>query len=431
MTDRPKARPLFAVAYPYKVTDFHCELFEIDAIAPHAEVVVLDVSRLVTPEFSGRISAAAARRPEVRVIGSWKELRAQLDALRERSRHASVCIQNVVPHSLARGLFCNLLMARKLRGSAVRMFDLFISGTPVYTGDASSRPAEAAGPVRWIRSLARVARQLTTLSEAFKKLAAVLFRMLSRVLPSAMTHRLVAGTDWENLARASAPRAGRVQLVKAHSHDYSRSLLRGDLEAFRGPRGTSAVLLDAAGPMFGDDYVYMGRKSFLTAEAWYPALCAFFDRLEGRFDVRIQVAGHYKSRHPAVAPHFGNRNVFYGQTQELTRNAKFVMTRQSAAVAYAVMYRKPVIFLCSNQIEKDLRAIHGIRHLASLFGKVPVNIDEPPAELDSLLEMDEARYQAFESACLTSDPKRRPNSQIILEDIMNIPTHGFPQAANA
>jgi hypothetical protein len=167
----------------------------------------------------------------------------------------------------------------------------------------------------------------------------------------------------------------------------------------------------------------MGRKRFVTPEVWYPALARFFDRLESATGVRVEVAGHPKSRHPAIAPCFGNRPVHYGRTVELVRDSALVMTRQSAAVALAVMFRKPLIFLCSDQIELDLRAIYGIRSLAALFGKSPVNVDAPPATFEGLLEVDEARYAAFERACLTSDPLRRPNSRVILEDIMNIPFH--------
>ena len=428
MSDQASTRPLFVVVYPYKVTDFHCELFEMREFEPYCETRILDVSQLVAPAFAAHIDVPQASRSDVCVPRTWRQLRRELRELRRRAESSVVCIQNVVPHSLATGVWCNLLMFLYLRGR-VRMFDLYISGTPVTATEAATNPdADASGSPR-LQWFMRAMRQTTTVSEAVKKVSGVSFRALARFLPSALTHRLVAGSDWESLARNSSPRAGKLTLVRAHSHDYSHTLLRGDLESARGTHGGEAVLLDAAGPMFGDDYAFTGRKRFVTVEAWYPALCAFFDRLESAFGVRVAIAGHPKSRHPRIAPYFGNRHVHYGATLELVRNARFVMTRQSAAVALAVMFRKPIIFLCSDEVERDLRAIHGIRSLAALFGKVPVNVDHLPADLSPLLDVDLSRYEAFERSCLTSDTRMRPNSRVILEDIMNIPHQAAPRGA--
>lgn len=415
-------KPLFAVIYPYKFTDFVYDLAELDHFKRYCEVLVLDTSLITAPGFSKGVSAERSRKGEVVAVTSWRDFFERIHELRKRSAETNICIQNVVPYSSVSGFLCNLVITVLLRGRGAAVFDLFISGTPVHQPGAASKPDEPTRLPMFLDKVLRFAKHTTTLSEAVKKVSGVLLHALARRMPSALTHRLVAGEDWEALARVS-PGNNRIRLVYGHSHDYSNNLLHKRHPSISAlPHERKAVLLDAAAPMFGDDYIYMSRKVYLTSDVWYPALTRFFDRLEAETGVRVEIAGHYKSTHPPIASCFGNRPVHYGKTRELVRNSEFVMTRQSAAVSYAVIFRKPVIFIYSNQIKEDGRAMRGIRNLSALFGVEPVNIDEPPAEMGDLLKVNEDRYLQYEKACLTSARSQRPNVQIILEDIMNIAT---------
>jgi hypothetical protein len=417
-----KANALFVVIYPYKFTEFLYELTELEFFKGHVDVLVLDVAEITNPNFSKRISAERSVRDEIVKVTSWRCLIRHLLELRRRSQATNICVQNVVPYVTPKEFLCNLAISILLR-KRVTMFDLYISGTPVY---AMGEAAEKSPPGRsraLIDAACRFAWHSTTPIEAIKKISAVMLRALARLTPLAITHRLVAGKDWMALAQAHGLGAGRVKIVHGHSHDYSNNLIRERSgHNLARPAIRTAVLLDAAGPMFGDDYVYMGRKVYLTSDIWYPALTKFFDQLEELTGVRIVIAGHYKSAHPSIAPHFGNREVHYGKTRELIYNCDFVLTRQSAATAYAVIFRKPVVFIYSDQIRDDLRAMRGIGKLAALLGNDPVNIDRPIEYLSQLLQINESKYASFERAYLTSAGSRRPNSQIILEDIMGIPT---------
>lgn len=417
----PKA--FFVVIYPYKFTDFLYDLMELSYFKRYCDVLVLDISQLTAPKFSKGISAGRSKKSNIIEISSWREFVRQVYELRKLSACKNICIQNVVPHNSIVGFLCNLIITVFLKNKGMAIYDLYISGTPVYQPGTAAEPNEATRFSILIDRMLRFAKHTTTFSEAMKKISNVLLDLLARWMPSATTHRLVAGDDWEALARMSGPARNRIKLIYGHSHDYSNNLLherRSSITML--PSKRIAVLLDAAGPMFGDDYIYMGRKVYLSADVWYRSLTRFFDQLEIETRVRVEIAGHYKSAHPSIAPCFGNRSVHYGMTRELVRHSEFVVTRQSAATAYAVMFRKPVLFIYSNQIKQDHRAMRGIGRLAAILGTEPVNIDEPLTNICSLLKVNEDRYMKFERACLTSAKSRRPNAQIILEDIMNIAT---------
>ena len=108
------------------------------------------------------------------------------------------------------------------------------------------------------------------------------------------------------------------------------------------------------------------------------------------------------------------------------RDCEFVITRMSMAISYAVIFHKPVIFIYSDQIMAERLAMQWMFHMASWLGTTPINIDSPPRNFTSLLQVKESKYKAYETACLTSATTSRPNYQIILEDIMGITTASGP-----
>ena len=257
------------------------------------------------------------------------------------------------------------------------------------------------------------------------RIAVTIFRTLARTYSGALTHRLVAGQHYfpEGLR---GKRKGTTMLF-GHSDDYSnylRTSLDNTAEITHSQK--FAVMLDAPGPAFPDDHIQLGRTPPSTAAIWYPALAKFFDRLEASTGVSVEIAGHYKSTHPPLAACFGNRAVHYGRTLEQVRDCEFVITRDSMAVSYAVVFRKPVIFIYSDEIAAERFSMQWPLHMASWLGTIPINIDNPPTNFTSLLQVNETKYKAYETACLTSATTSRPNYQIILEDIMGITTASGP-----
>jgi len=421
MPGRPGKEFLFVVIYPYKFTDFVYDLIELGDFRRYCDVLVLDISMITTPGFSKGISAGRSKKNEVVALSSWSDFVRRVYDLRKRSAKTNICILNEVPYNSFPEFICNLIITAFLRRKRVAVLDLYNGGVPLrYPEDALTLNEIAPKSSFYARTL-RFIKNTSTPLEAWKKSLSVLFGFLARFMPSATTHRLVAGKDWLKLAEQNKPASNQIRLIFGHSHDYSNNLLHKlKSPAFFLPQKKTAVLLDSAGPMYGSDSVHTGRRVCFTTNVWYPALTRWFDWIEAETDVRVVIAGHYKSTHPAIAPCFGNRPVHYGKTRELVWNSEFVITRASTAISYAVMFKKPVMFIYSNQLKEDRLAMRDIRGMAAMLGNEPVNIDEPPIDIGGLLKVDEVRYRNYEKACLTSSGSQRPNVQIILEDIMGI-----------
>lgn len=419
---RGRTRPLLVVIYPYTFHDFLYHLLELEYFSRYCEVEVWDISALTTPHFSRVVNPTKAVSEGVVSVTSWRSYVRRVRELRRRSASTKVCVINEVASNSLREFFCNVVIGLFLRAAPVSIVDLYNGGLPLGRPPVDERPGAPRRP-GLLAKIRTLMTDSTTLGETARRVFTAAFSVLSRQLPTSTTHRLVAGQDWVALAQERAGGRTRVQLVAGHSHDYSNYLLhRMNAPAVTQGR-PMGVLLDGAGPMFAGDYALLKRKSRLTSDQWYPALSRLFDRLEAATGATVEIAGHYTTKHPPIAPYFGGRRVIYGKTRELVRDSAFVVTRASTAVSYAVIHRKPLIFIYSNQLAADTIAMSGGYLMAGTLGKELVNVDElHELDVKRLLEVDEQRYADYEKACLTSDPLGRPNVQIILEDIMKIET---------
>lgn len=430
MVDRPANTPLLVVIFPYKFNEFYYTLYELNYFPPYCEVAVWDISQLVNRKFSDAIASERSQRPNVVVVAKWTDFIRRVLELRLRYPTSQLYVASITPNSNGMEFLTSLIVKLLLRKPNVTFIEHVNGGIPRYYPVASTDGIFSNQQPSWPDKLLTYFSSITSPADFLVSLQYNFFRSLARWLPPVPTYRLVAGEHYKVPALRQYPRTAK--LVLSHSDDYSKYLVHTAKRPRTAPRNTKlAVLLETSGPMFASDFIQTGATTHVTSSEWYPALTKFFHQLESSTGVLVEIASHYKSAHPPTPDYYGQRNVRDGMTLELVRNSKFVITRQSTAISYAVLYRKPVILICSHQslLETSETRIESI--LASFLGVTPVNIDQPPWNFEQLLQVDESRYQAYEKACLTSAGPPRPNSQIILEDIMRItvsPGHyDYPQ----
>lgn len=423
MDGTTEMRPLVVVIYPYKFHEFVYELLELDRFERYCEVEVWDVSALLTAGFSMAVSAERSSRRTVFAVATWQEFIGRVLTIRRASADRKICIINELPANSSSELLATLMVGGLLRSKPVLIVDLYNGGIPLRETRSNTDAAVPDSPVTFLARARRLLRDTSSIREFARTVRSYAFARLSRQLPTFTTHRLFAGADWEILARRRAGQSKKIVLVAGHSSDYSNNLLHRLMRTPVSPTSRIGVMLDGAGPMFGSDAALLGRKVYFTSEAWYPALTRLFDRIERATGTRIEIAGHYKTTHPPVAPYFGNRRVHYGRTWELVQSSEFVITRASTAISYAIANRKPIILVYSNQLAEDRVAMRGGLALGAMLNTRLVNVDElQEIDVRSLLKIDEQRYREYEHACLTSDCTGRPNVQIVLEDVMEIAT---------
>lgn len=165
--------------------------------------------------------------------------------------------------------------------------------------------------------------------------------------------------------------------------------------------GRYAVFLDIYLP-HQSDLKIVGLDA-IDATAYYRSLNRFFDAVEKRFGVRVAIAAHPKASYDATT--FEGRPTILGRTPELVRDAEFVISHHSTSISYAVLNRKPIVFIYTDAMkeEYDLTVVSYLRDLAAYLDASVCNIDELGVDAEITVKpVSEARYDEFKYAFLTS-----------------------------
>ncbi len=230
----------------------------------------------------------------------------------------------------------------------------------------------------------------------------LLFKMPSKVLGVRPVYlRLI---NAEKFMRSSIPVDEKSTTLWTHNFDYDLFLETKGIEAFI--KKDVGVFLDQYFP-FHSDFTFMGKKSLFNAEEYYGALCRVFDYLESKFGLKIVIAAHPRSHYDEKPDLFGGREVIRGKTIELVRNAEFIIAHNSAAINLAVLFKRPILFLTSNQIIENYN--NGLDEppvgwLASLFGKEAHNMDHTiQIDFHKELEINEELYRNFKNCYIKKE----------------------------
>jgi hypothetical protein len=220
----------------------------------------------------------------------------------------------------------------------------------------------------------------------------------------------------EGARRSRHPIGPGTEEIWGHSLDYDLYL---SAEGTAAPSG-KAVFLDEYGP-YHPDYTRTERRPYSTPEIYYAALRGFFDAFEKATGLAVVVAAHPRSCYEEHPDYFGGRPVVRGGTIKLVRNADAVIAHSSTAVAFAVLYRKPVVFAAS---APQLASPDGllICAMARSLAKSVIDLALPvPADWKEELKTDEAAYADFRRRYIKKDGSPEKPFWDIVADHLGLP----------
>jgi hypothetical protein len=183
------------------------------------------------------------------------------------------------------------------------------------------------------------------------------------------------------------------------------------------PKENSLVFLDEYLP-FHPDFTFFGLTSPISPETYYPVLCRFFDHLEKKFGMEVIIAANPRSHYEKKEDLFGGRKVERGKTAELVRDAKLVILHCSNAINFPALYRKPMIFVTTDSIERTrFRSYMDI--FASYFKKTPINIsNRVDIDVENELRVFEEGYTKYKHDYIKlEDTEERPFWQVVSKEI--------------
>lgn len=186
---------------------------------------------------------------------------------------------------------------------------------------------------------------------------------------------------------------GVAHKIWAHSFDFDIYLESKGQAVSVAPY---AVFLDED-MIYHSDYDYLGIKPPTTEQTYYASMNGFFQKLERNIGMPVVVAAHPRSRSDLSSQLWNGRTTIYAKTAQLVRDATLVLCHQSTAVSFAVMWRKPLLFLTTNELIPSFLGPR-IALGSTLLGAPLINIDGNSNQLPdikSLFEVDEVAYAKY------------------------------------
>lgn len=212
---------------------------------------------------------------------------------------------------------------------------------------------------------------------------------------------------------AMHPRTPRI--VPVNLCDYDNYILAK--EKPRLVAGRFAVFLDI-NLAFQTDIRIVGWE-YVSAERYTASLNRYFTLLEQEYGVEVVIAAHPKADYRP--DYFQGRKILKGATPELVRDAEFVISHHSTSISYAVLNRKPLQFIYTDDMARIYAdTIVGWLHDFAEYLHAPVlNIDHVTDPDDvTVPEPDPERYNSYKYNYLTSrESEHRLNREVVLAEL--------------
>ncbi len=208
------------------------------------------------------------------------------------------------------------------------------------------------------------------------------------------------------------------KILKGNSFDYSNYITyRSNKFNYKFKKNFS-VFIDSSGPRGIDEHAFQSNIKTHSPEKWFPSANRFFDFLEKNFQTRIKICPHPKRRTSKYSKDFHGRENIQNNLLHMVKNSKIVVSKGSTGLIYAVVFRKPILLIYSNEM---LRHKSYMRNNVNSFSKdlnlSPINIDENYNKdfIEKRLTINEKARKNYLKTYATARTDSKPNYKILIE----------------
>jgi hypothetical protein len=187
------------------------------------------------------------------------------------------------------------------------------------------------------------------------------------------------------------------KVIYAHTYDYD-NYLDIDNAPKSGIKKPYAVFVDQYLPLHPDAPIYFGVNPRCTPEKYYPALNNFFNIFEREYNMDVIVGAHPKSDYESNPKFLYGRKFIKNKTMSLIKDSEVVITHASAAISYAILFKKPIIFLLSDEYIRSFDN-YTPAVLAKKLNSTYFNIDDKNNDSKitniNLFKVDNEKYKTY------------------------------------
>lgn len=194
------------------------------------------------------------------------------------------------------------------------------------------------------------------------------------------------------------PHLSRAKVIAVESTEILWS--RGDADI---PEGPYALFIDEAQHNH-PDFLTMNRAAPVQAETYFKGLIYFFNKVSTDLNCPVVIATHPKANYSDEQKKrwFGDLAVISGKTPHLIKGANLVLAHSSTAISFAILNRKPIIIMTSDELENSFIQ-RQLVITSTWIGQRRINVDALAKTEGKILQMpnvDEAKYERYERCFL-------------------------------
>lgn len=209
----------------------------------------------------------------------------------------------------------------------------------------------------------------------------------------------------------------KTEIIWTHALDYDLYLQPNDQVDTGCIREPYIVFIDEYYP-FHMDYLYFKTPPKINPNEYYSKLVSFFSFIEQIENCKVVVAAHPHSKYENHPDYFQNRVIIKGRTIDLVKHSKFVIMHSSTSINFAVLFKKPVLFIKMNLIEKWFGP--SIDLMASFFEKKAICLDNiiDKSDIRMKLEINTECYDRYKEAYIKRINTPEKKSWLIFSDYL-------------
>jgi hypothetical protein len=197
--------------------------------------------------------------------------------------------------------------------------------------------------------------------------------------------------------------------IRINSWEYSKFLR--DKCKYKIKHDYIIYISDGEGVYPSDSTTY-NTKRVENINEYSKELNKFFGIVEKFYKTKIIIAAHPRSDpHIRYNKRLGSRKNVYGNTYNLIKNSKFVISVGSTSLAYAVFFKKPILFIFSDYQKRNISGMRFTNFFSKILHSERINISTY-FKLSKLDKVNFTKYQKFKKNYHLMN-KYLPNYKII------------------
>jgi hypothetical protein len=144
-----------------------------------------------------------------------------------------------------------------------------------------------------------------------------------------------------------------------------------------------------------------------------------FDAIEQDTGYEVVIAAHPSTAHDDSV--YRGRRIVHGKTAELVSRSRCVISHASTAVGYAVLWRKPALFVTTDEMVRAGYALD-VAAIATALGSALRNVDHwtPNSREEDYLKVSESDYESYEREFLFSPESRTRSSWDVMSECAHL-----------